>query len=331
MLALNNSTPFAAHYVLLPNEQGIDTLYVNVKATFDIGPEWILSQPQPAPVGEDIYWGAPGQSSLKYPSDVHPGKRGTDIAVLGSAWAAAGKAVRQLDVALAIGPCQKSLRVFGDRFWRQGRITPPVAFTEMPLCYENAFGGEVRVEDKLISLEQRNPVGKGYCGGRSAAAMEGQPLPNIEDPAALIQQLNDQPAPAGSGFIAPHWSPRADYAGTYDESWQRSRAPYLPLDYQPRFQNAAPEGLICKSPLTGGEEVVISNMHPSGVVQFLLPRVGLAGHVQAIRQPQQALHFVMETVIIDLNTMQLSFTWKACYPCSNLFPLIRTIALYLRR
>ena len=138
MLALKNSTPFAAHYVLLPNEQGIDTLYVNVKATYDIGPEWILSQPQPAPVGEDIYWGAPGQSSLKYPSDVHPGKRGTDIAVLGSAWAAVGKAVRQLDVALAIGPCKKSLRVFGDRFWRQGRITPPEAFTEMPICYENA-------------------------------------------------------------------------------------------------------------------------------------------------------------------------------------------------
>ena len=122
----------------------------------------------------------------------------------------------------------------------------------------------------------------------------------------------------------------SDYGGTFDEQWQRNRAPYLPLDYQPRFQNTALEGLICKGHLTGGEEVVISNMHPSGVVHFLLPRVGLAGHVQAIRQPQQALHFVMETAIIDLNTMQLSYTWKARYPCSNLFPLIRTIALYLR-
>lgn len=331
MLTLDNTTPFAASYLLLPNEQGVDTLYVNVKATFIIGDGWVLSDTQPPPLSEDLYWGEPGQSSLKYPTEVHTGKEGSDIIILGSACAPAGKPVRQLDLHASVGPCQKTLRVFGDRQWRQGRITPPAEFTRLPLRYEHAFGGQYRVGGELISLERRNPVGKGYRGERPIAEMEGQPLPNIEDPAALIRDISDTPAPTGFGGIAPHWSPRAHYSGTYDDAWQRSRAPYLPLDYQPRFQNAAHEGLICKTHLTGGEAVTIDNMHPSGRVSFLLPRTGLAGYVDALRHPREALHFAMETLIIDLDTLKLSMSWRTSYPCSNTFPLLRLIKIQLLR
>ena len=65
--------------------------------------------------------------------------------------------------------------------------------------------------------------------------MEGLPVPNLEDPAAPLEQIGQTPPPACLAPIAPSWLPRRLFAGTYDERWQRTRAPYLPDDFDPRF------------------------------------------------------------------------------------------------
>ena len=36
-----------------------------------------------------------------------------------------------------------------------------------------------------------------------------------------------RPAPVGFGPLAPHWQPRCDFAGTYDQAWQQDRYPVL--------------------------------------------------------------------------------------------------------
>ena len=331
MAQLINNTPFAARYVLLPNEKGIDTLYVVVKASFAIGTAWTLCDEQHAPLGEDIYWEEPGQSSLKYPADVHQGKPSTDIAILGHACAPENQPVQTLEVSATIGQYQKTLRIFGDRYWQQGRITPPDQFTHIPIRYENAFGGQHQVDNELKSLEPKNPIGKGYRGERKETEMEGQTLPNIEDPAHLIRHINDTPKPAGFGFIAPNWHPRATYAGTYDDQWLRNRAPYLPLDYQARTQNAATDGFICEEYLQGGEAVTLTGMHPDGSIHFVLPHINLHGNIRLNGLPRQTLSFVMETLIIDTDAMQLNMVWKAAYCCNNAFPQIRTIKVHLLR
>lgn len=69
MLQLNNSTPFAASMALFPNEAAIDTLYLIVKATFNIGSQWTLVDEQLPPQEKDIYWSEPEDSSLRYASD----------------------------------------------------------------------------------------------------------------------------------------------------------------------------------------------------------------------------------------------------------------------
>ena len=318
-------------YVLLPNEKGIDTLYVMVKASFNIGTAWTLCDEQHEPLNEDVYWGEPGQSSLKYPTDVHQGKPCTDIGILGNGYAPGNIPVHTLEVSATIGQYKKSLRIFGDRYWQQGRISPPAQFTCMPIHYENAFGGQYRVQNELKSLMPENPVGKGYKGEREPAEMDGQPLPNIEDPQHLVRHMDNTPAPAGFGFIAPHWHPRATYAGTCDEQWLRNRAPYLPLDYQARVQNAASNDFICEEYLRGGEAVSLVNMHPDGPLDFVLPQVALGGRIQFNRHPQQTLSFVMETLIIDTEAMQLNMVWKAACRCNNLFPQIRMIKIHLLR
>jgi len=314
-MQLNNRTPFSVKNMVSLNEEGMDTLYVIVKASFDIEKHWTLANEQSLPQAADEYWGDPSESSLKYATDFHPGKAATDIIVSGHACAPDCKPVHELDVRVTVGDRQKIVRVFGDRYWHKGLTSPPETFETLPLLYEKAFGGQHILEGKLKSQELRNPVGKGYQGERSDAEMEGQPLPNIEDPQQLIRAMSDTPTPAGFGFQAPHWQPRVGFGGTYDEHWQQSRAPYLPVDYDKRFQNAAHPDLIYPGFLSGGESVEITHMHPAGTLHFLLPKVKLVGRVKAAQQ--HSLHFNMESVIIEPSILQCHMVWKAAHVCYN--------------
>lgn len=97
-----------------------------------------------------------------------------------------------------------------------------------------------------------NPIGCGFRVRGSERALTGMPLPNLEDPKHLIDSPKDRPPPAGFGYIHPHWEPRWRYAGTYDEHWKKNRAPYLPTDFDPRFNQAAHPDLSADSYLQGG-------------------------------------------------------------------------------
>lgn len=330
MLQLKNKTPFATSMALFPNEAAIDTLYLIVKATFNIGPKWTLLDEQLTPQEEDIYWAEPGQSSIKYVSDFHTGKPATDIIMNGNAYAPSGRKVDQMDVHLAVGNVQKTVRVIGDRVWQQGRITAPQPFESMPMVYERAFGGSHIIEDEIQSAELRNLVGTGYAGKRKSEEMDGIALPNLEDPAHLIRDYQDQPEPACYGASAPNWQPRVSYAGTYDEAWQKSRAPYLPHDYDSRFLNMAHRDMIYPGVLQGGEPVQISGMHPSGNIQFKLPQVKFAAVVDIAGQEKRPV-FQMETLTIEPNQLILSMVWKAALPCDKSAEKINEINISLSR
>ena len=310
-MQLVNRTPFAAKNALLFNKDGIETLYTIVNASLTIDAHWTLADEQRVPQTQDVYWGEPGESSIKYVTDLHPGKAATDIVVLGHACATDLKPVSALDVDITVGKVQKSLRIFGDRQWHKGAITQPETFTTLPLIYENAFGGQYSIDGKLHGLESRNPVGKGYRGSRSDSEMDGRALPNIEDAKVLIRSPSDTPEPAAVGFRAPNWHPRTQFSGTYDKHWQTSLAPCLPKDYDQRFQNAAHPDLIYPGFVSGGEPVAITHMHPSGSLQFTLPYIMLEGHVRGSKQARRPLKFLVESVIIEPNKLLLHLVWKA--------------------
>lgn len=252
MLQLQNNTPFDANMALFPNEDAVDTLYILVKATFNIGKNWTLADEQlPLLVGDE-YWTEPVKSSIKYPSDYHTGKPCSDIMMLGHACAPDGKEVTSLDVSLTVGEVYKTIRVFGDRHWQNGHITASKPFRTMPLVYEKAYGGVHIADGQIVAADERNPVGRGFAGLRSVEQMNGVPLPNLEDPANLISDISQQPLPACFAASAPHWMPRSQYAGTYDEQWQTTRAPYLPQDFDRRFFNMAHPDLVYPGYLQGG-------------------------------------------------------------------------------
>jgi len=329
MLQLKNNTPFAANLALFPNQQGVDTLYILVCATFKIGRKWMLVDEQYPPLAEDVYWGDdPQTSSLRYASDYHLGKPQTDIIMLGHAWAPEGKKLSSRDVSLRVGQVSKTVRVFGERQWQNGSISSPQPFESMPLVYERAFGGMHQHEDQIVSAELRNLVGCGYLGKQKAQVLDGKPLPNLEDPRHLLQRAGDIVPPACFGAISPNWYPRLTFAGTYDEQWQTRRAPYLPKDFDSRFFNVAHPDLVYPGYVQGGEPVRINGAHPGGDIQFNLPIIGLSCKVD-IASRLETPPFNLETVLIDTDAWEIRFSWKAALSCDKSALKIREVILNL--
>jgi len=312
MLQLKNQSPFAPALGVLPNRDAVDTVYVVVKGTFVLGPRLEVAEKPAPPVLADEYWGAPGQSSLKYPSDLHVGKSGSDLLLVGQAWAAGGRPASEAMVRVTVAERSKTVHVFGDRTWKREGFTRPEPFESLPLRYERAYGG-AHADGANLVAEEHNPIGRGFLGKRRIDSMVGQKLPNFEDPRRLLQQIGDVVAPAGLGAVAPSWLPRRQYAGTYDQAWQRKRAPYLPADFQPRFFNCAAPELTFDRFLAGGETVEIIGASREGAIRFQLPRRGprvtlfVAG---AREQPPCQL----ETVIVEPDDRKVFVVWRAELP-----------------
>src|SRR6185503_5660973 len=208
-----NLTPFAAEALLLLDEEGAQVITLIAKATYAIkGSGLALASEQAPLVKAPIHHGEPGASSLKYESEASYTKTATDVVLLGHAQPEQGRAP-SVDVTLEVGPIRKQVRVFGERTWKRTLGTPTISaprpFERMPLVYERAFGG------RDLPL---NPVGVGYAPpDREPEALL---VPNLEDPAELLQQPTDRPAPRGFGYLCPDWAPRRQHAGTFDEAWR---------------------------------------------------------------------------------------------------------------
>lgn len=315
MLQLANTTPFAAILSLLPDADGIDTVFVVVKATFTLGPQITVAAEQLPVLAADAFWGEPGESSLRYAAELHLAKPATDIALVGSAHAPQGRPVDQMDTLVSVGAVRKAVRVVAERPWTGSAMGsakgPARPFTTMPLVYERAFGG-VHVIDEAkgkVMAVQENPVGAGFRARQRRQELKGQLAPCLLDP-------RDEERPAGYGFIAPSWKPRLDFAGTYDEAWERRRAPFLPEDFDARFFNAAHPDLIADGYLVGGEEVNLVGVSPRGLLSFGLPRCSfdmtarVAGRVE-----QPALN--LETVLFEPDDERLTMLWRAAIPCDK--------------
>ena len=319
MLQIKNLTPFKASVVLLPNANGIDTLFTVVKGTFALAQRLTVSDEQVPVVLGDQYYDDPATSSIRLPSDVCLGKPGTDIVLLGSAWAPGGTPTWQMDVSVTVGGLMKHARVFGDRVWASSAAGTSAAwvapFERMPLTWERAFGGS-DVTNKGPTAEARNPVGAGFRVSDGAKALAGMALPNVEDPRAPISSWRDSPDPVGFAPIAPHWEPRKSFAGTYDDAWMEHRAPYLPADFDPQFFQCAPPGLTATGHLQGDELVDLRGVTPEGILQSQLPalRVIATYCIGASRTPVPA---VLDTVILEPDALRMVLVWRAALACDK--------------
>jgi hypothetical protein len=328
MLQIKNRTRLAATLYALPDPAGVDTLFAVVKGTYTLAPRVEEAEEQTPVVMADRFFGDARGTSVAEPGDVSLAKPGTDVLLLGHAYGPGGRAAAHAEVSLRLGPIEKRVSVFGDRRWGGTvltRISNPEPFEKVPLVWERAFGGtESSGEPPRVDGEERNPVGAGFRSRASGRKLEGLLLPNLEDPAHLISSPGDRPAPAGFGPIAPHWKPRPKYAGTYDAAWQKSRAPYLPDDFDPRFLMVAPEDQQVRGYLRGGESVEIAGATPSGVLRFALPsrRVDVVFRFDSGEERRTAN---LETVILRPDEKKVVLVWRAALACDKKLLKVREV------
>jgi len=320
MWAIDNRTPYAAERTWILDKNAAKSWVVVVKGTFNVLVDGTieLAEKQKEPLFSPEYSGEPGTSSILYEADLIGPKQATDVLLIGQAYAPEGKPVRQLTVEMKVGPIRKTLLVCGDRVWEKRflrglRKSRPESFTSMPITYERAYGGTDTRHDNPAKHghEPRNPIGRGFVTHKEH--LIGQPLPNIEDPKQPFASWKNRPRPSGFGPIASYWSPRREYAGTYDEKWQKEQFPLLPQDFSDKFFQCAPEDQQVSDYLRGGEEVELTNLTPAGKWAFRLPRI----------RPTFTTYFGKEvvehrgnlhTVILDPEKQLVTVVWHTSLP-----------------
>ena len=317
---LVNLTPFAARAFPSMDREDEELLVVVVAGRFRLpraglgAVHEVLPHEQQAPVVvTDEYWGGPADSSLRYEGQSAYRKPGTDVQLNGHAWAPRGRPTTEARLAVQVGAAGAAAAVFGDRCWSRRilglRPTQPRPFECIPIRHEYGFGGRSGpASARIMAASERNPVGRGLVV--SPAESGDRPLPNFEDAAALIRDVNDLPAPVGFGPIARHWMPRRAYAGTYDEAWIRRRAPLWPQDLNDRFFCSAPSALCVMPHLVGGEAVAIVGAHPDGDLHFTLPRLRLS--VKFILQRRTVRRSaVLDGLILEPDERSFTMIWRS--------------------
>lgn len=335
-MQIENQTPFAADRCAVADRDGADLLFVVLKGTYVYrGRGELEVSDEQCPVElVDQYLEEPGLSSVTYASDFSMGKRGTDVAVIGHAYPLRPSDT-EVNAGIEVGPVQKLVRVFGDRVWSRAvgiaRMSDPMPFDRMPLHYERAFGGgdTSHPDEKHHEYETRNPAGVGFRAKKSKQPIGDMPLPNIEDPRKLVSGPDDRPPPAGLGFIGPSWQPRLGYAGTYDATWEKTRKPLLPVDFDSRFFNAAHPDLICQGFLKGDEDLTAIGVSPDGPVSLTLPGIVPACVVVDPRSGEMPIALNLDKLVLEPDEHRLQLVWSGTLRPGAAFRDIQSIRFSL--
>lgn len=335
--------------IVLPGQcpEGQHVLSVIVKRTYDIsrGGACIRAEADAKIIPGDKHWDDPMNSSVKFESDFVPWKIATDVVLNGKVYAPNGRPEATVMASVQVGTVQKQVLVTGDRkaVFTGGlpSFGDPIAFAEMDLRYERAYGGaDIYSDRKLPCLYARNPVGKGFAIRNIRETVDGLELPNLEDPndplsperlcCGHFMHWERQPMPQSFGWVPKPWQPRASLAGVMpaDREMERElrslysqaipagqRALYeqtkLP-DMNFAFFNGASQGLALPF-LQGDEQLSTVNLTPEGQFDFILPgekpRIGLD-----IGNGLQEPDVLLQTVMLRFEERKVDLVWRGAVP-----------------
>lgn len=324
MTQLYNTTKLQAGYTTGLMKNGRNCLVIAAKATYEFPAELngksIFSQNQ-APLFEtDAYAGEPGYSAPISENDYPPLKPKCDVILLNAvAHAPENKSVIWINAGIQIGGWSKYIKVVGNRHWQQAwnkaySPTEPEPFSQMPISYENAYGGEAVHPDARDSENTHaylpNPIGRGYLMYKDKRHITDSPLPNTEEINQPIDSPLKQYKPMAFGPVGRNWLPRSGWGGTYDEYWKQHKKPFLPDDFDERYYQYAPEDQWIDYP-QGGEEITLTHLTPEKSISFTLPSQQVPMQVIFTNGDRHNLNSVVDTLIIDPNKREFTLTWRA--------------------
>ncbi|MGE8186825.1 DUF2169 family type VI secretion system accessory protein [Pseudomonas sp. NPDC086278] len=180
------------------------------------------------------------------------------FAIQGSAFPLTDGQAMGMAVRANMGPCSKTLHVHPPRRWEKTLVGYRAVVTgplePLPVTAANAFGGKGYGS---------NPQGMGHvCDGQD---YDGVPLPAIETQTQGSTEPGRVSDWAGLMPLATQSDLRRRYLGTLDEQWKRQRAPFLPLDTDPRWFDEVAQDQCIDSYWQGTEQWAVAGMHPRQV------------------------------------------------------------------
>lgn len=277
---------------------------VLIKGTFELGegqPRLTGSSPWPVHLEE-----------LETPYGVFPGevahrKHRLDVIVLGKAHAPGGQAVRRMEVTVQVDDFLHTISVFGDRRWQRDgdgwAPGEPAPFTELPLLYDNAYGGSWDNEWGTLVCPQ-NPAGKGFCMDHDEA--EGLALPNLEDPKDLISDPGDRPRPVG---LAPYPMTGGLRLSRFGRMGPDGPEPNTDEEVKPLISCWAHPDLMLDRESTY-RRVRATGVQPDGAIDTPIPV--LPASVALSHGPDVVpLEPILDTLILQCEERRLTLRWRA--------------------
>jgi hypothetical protein len=353
---MSQGTRLAAVYSIVQgrDDRNQAIFSVLVKRTYDIRSDGrvVLADNTRPLVKIDQYYddGNLEWPTVKYETDLASFKVATDVVLIGKAYAPNGKPVPYLDATVEVGARRKTIRATGDRrcFYRANlspSFSEPVLFTEMPIQYERAYGGQdMRSDPDAPFFYPRNHSGVGVALKNTKETVEGLALPNIEDPEDLLtpdrvvfnepDRWSGQPLPDGFGWFNRSWYPRCSFTGAFpayvgiDTILREETLGLVPKgqialsrqfklpSFDLRFHSGASRGLAFPF-LAGSETFRLTNLTPAGTLAFRLP--GEAPSIMLdIGLGENELKPFLHTVCVRLEEKQVDLVWRGAHPYPGL-------------
>lgn len=290
-------------------------LTVILKGAFDLKDgAWTIAKKQRDLAQDEPFMDEIGRS-LAWASDFAPWKPCGDFFVLGHFHQPDGRAATEGFGSIQLGALRKSLMFCGpgratqrlDGRWVYG---PRAPMTSVPLRWEFSYGG---------LSDRRNPMGRGVDFLTDGDGHRYVALPQIEPDNRGQDAADERPShPVNFAPLPPGFSARSRRIGTRDRHWSVFRAPLPPLDYDPRYHNAAPDDQQSSDFARGDEPLTLTNLHP--VIPDLATRLpGLRPRVGFLRKSlgkitAHELTMNLDTVIVLPDEDQLVLTWRGVIP-----------------
>lgn len=317
--------------------EGREHLVIVVKASWRIPAAGQRPMPIPPSPFEpsDVYAGEPGQSAMLYGSDLVRFKPRCDVLFNAQAHSPTGEPVTEMLVGWRVGALEKGLRVIGPRTWQRTlgwtSLSSPEPFIKMPLHFGLAFGGTRSWEkgsEEWSEALLSNPSGIGWFGKQSKDQIDGAPAPCLESIMEPVSKPDGNHIPSAFSAVGRHWAPRKDYAGTYDEQWQRDVAPFLPADFDEHFHQCAPEDQQMDYP-QGGESVVLKHMMAGRPdVRFALPRLDhMKVRVMRTDYSTEEPPVLADTLYFEPDDERFSVVWRSSIPIRRRIQEFEAVAI----
>lgn len=180
--------------------------------------------------------------------------------------------------------------------WRKNLLVldePSRNGTPVPLRYSFSYGGKGHDE---------NPVGRG--------------LDNPDDRPRVIAASTSEKRPKSGAFnaIPRHWPHRAAMVDTYDEAWQKQRAPLLPADLDSGFWQSAPQDQQLPADHVAGRVLMLSGMSDTRdnmEIHIPAPEFEIFTRFRGRWLAQQPR---LQTVLVSVPHEMLAMCWLAELP-----------------